>query len=89
MEEIIHSHSAVRECAVIGVPNAVREEDVAAFIVLHAGAELEEQELLDYCRSKMARWMVPGICRFLDRMPKTATEKPALGELAALLGQGN
>ena len=84
VEEIVHAHPAVAECAVIGVPNELREEDVVVFVVLADGARLSAEELRAHCEGFMARWMVPGRVRFLDEMPKTTTGKPALGKLRAL-----
>ena len=86
VEEVVHDHPAVLECAVIGVPNDLREEDVMVFVVLTAGAELSGQELRAYCKSRMARWMVPTVIRIVDEIPKTTTGKPALGRLQALHG---
>lgn len=85
VEEVVHDHPAVAECAVMGVPNDLREEDVAVFVVLAAGAQLSTKELQSYCKSRMARWMVPTTVRILDEMPKTTTGKPTLGKLRAML----
>jgi crotonobetaine/carnitine-CoA ligase len=85
VEEVVNAHPAVRDCAVIGVPNDVDEHDVAVFVVLHAGAELEPAEIQAHCRGELAHYMVPSIIRIVDEMPMTSTEKPALGVLLRLL----
>ena len=84
VEEVINTHPAVKDCAVVGLPNDVDEEDVAAFVVLHPGGTLETEALRDYCRGELAHFMVPKVVRIIDEMPKTSTEKPALGKLMEL-----
>ena len=84
VEEVINTHPAVKDCAVVGLPNDVDEEDVAAFVVLHPGSALETEALRDYCRDELAHFMVPKVVRIIDEMPKTSTEKPALGKLMEL-----
>jgi len=83
--EVINSHPAVRDCAVVGVPNEVNEHDVAVFIVCNPGASLTPEGVRSHCRGELAHFMVPSIVRIIDEMPMTSTEKPALGALLALL----
>lgn len=81
IENVIGSHPAVAEVAAYGVPSEFSEEEVAVAIVLHPGTTLGRQELLDFCSGKMARYMLPEHILYLDRLPKTATEKVAKAEL--------
>ena len=85
VEEVVNRHPAVADCAVLGVPNANGEEDIAVFVVPTAGAELDPEDLRGHCRGELARFMIPSIVRVVDEMPMTSTGKPALGRLAALL----
>ena len=85
VEEIIHQHPAIEESAVLGQKNDGGEEDIIAFIQLHPGQTVVEEELRAFCHDRMARWMVPMSFVVLDRLPRTTTDKPALGELRKLL----
>ena len=75
IEQVIEAHPAVLEAAAYGVPSEYTEEDVAVSVALRPGRELTADELLDHCRGRMARYMVPLFVRFLDVLPKTPTEK--------------
>ncbi len=76
IEEMLTTHPGVLECAVIGVPSELTEEEVMACIVAreHTG-RLDPAELAAYCETRMARYMVPRFIRFLSFLPKTPTDK--------------
>jgi crotonobetaine/carnitine-CoA ligase len=86
VEEVINAHPAVHECVVVGVPNDIREQDVAVFIVLHCGQSLSPEDIRKHCSGELAHYMIPSIIRVVDEIPLTSTEKPALGRLLELLG---
>lgn len=75
IEQVIESHPAVVEAAAYGVPSEHTEEDVALAVVVRDGHELGADEIIAYCRGRMARYMVPDHVRFVDALPKTPTEK--------------
>jgi crotonobetaine/carnitine-CoA ligase len=75
IEQVIEEHPAVLEAAAYGVPSEYTEEDVAVTVALRPGHELTAEDMLDHCRGRMARYMVPVHVRFLDALPKTPTEK--------------
>ncbi len=75
VEDVLYSHPAVREAAVVGVPDAYRGETVKAYVVLRSGASAAGPELIDYCRSQMAAYKYPRIIEFLDELPKSVTGK--------------
>jgi len=85
VEEGINSHPSVQECAVVGVPSALGEEEVAAFVVLRPEALLSAEGLIAHCHAKMAAFMVPQHVSFVCDIPKTPTGKPAKAALAAAL----
>jgi crotonobetaine/carnitine-CoA ligase len=75
VERILNCHPAVAESAVIGVPSDIGEEDVMAVIVPRAGAQLQPEELIEHCATRMAAFMVPRYIRLVEQLPKTATER--------------
>jgi long-chain acyl-CoA synthetase len=75
LEQIIAAHPAVNMVAVVGVLDEEKGELAEAYVVLHKGAELDEQRLLVHCRSSLAAYKVPRIIRFVDDLPRTNTGK--------------
>jgi crotonobetaine/carnitine-CoA ligase len=75
IEEVVNTHPAVLECAAIGVPSELTEEDVKVVVVLRNGTLLAAEELREFCRTRMARYMVPEHVEFVDAIPKTPTGK--------------
>jgi crotonobetaine/carnitine-CoA ligase len=75
VEMVIETHPDVLECAVIGVPSEMTEEEVMACVVLRQGATLDVLRLVDFCAARMARFMVPRYIRFAENLPKTPTDK--------------
>jgi fatty-acyl-CoA synthase len=69
------SHPAVLEVAVIGVPDEKWGERPKAFVVLKDGVHVEESELIDHVRIKIARYKAPRNVDFLVELPKTSTGK--------------
>lgn len=75
IEEFLYTHEAIADAQVIGVPDERYGEEVCAWVVLKPGADLDEEELRDFCRSRIARFKVPGYVRFVDAFPLTVTGK--------------
>ena len=75
VEDVLCQHPAVREASVVGVPDEYRGETVKAFVSLLPGAHAESQELIDYCRARMAAYKYPRFVEILDDLPRTATGK--------------
>ncbi len=72
VENCLESHPAVREAAVIGIPNERWAQDVKAVVALHEGASATEAELIAHCRENIASYKKPKTVEFLDRLPRTA-----------------
>jgi fatty-acyl-CoA synthase len=75
VEDALHSHPAVAEVAVIGVPDEKWGETVKALVVLAPGASADERELIDHCRSRLAHYKCPTSVELRDELPRTATGK--------------
>ena len=67
----------VKEAAVIGVADSVRDEAVKAFVALEAGAHVSADEIRSFCAQRLADYKVPGFVAFVDALPKTSVGKVA------------
>jgi acyl-CoA synthetase (AMP-forming)/AMP-acid ligase II len=75
VEDAIFSHPDVAEVAVIGVPDEKWGETIKALVVKAEGSDLTEQELIDFVKSKVARYKAPSSVEFRDELARTATGK--------------
>ncbi|WP_085523184.1 AMP-binding protein [Tuberibacillus sp. Marseille-P3662] len=75
VEEVLYEHSAVKEAAVIGVPDAYRGETVKAFVVSDDGYPVSEADLEQHCRKHLAAYKIPRIYEFRESLPKTTVGK--------------
>ena len=84
IDEVLYQHPAVSAAAAIGVPDPLYGEEVAAFIVLKEGASATEEELINFCRTRLADYKCPKTLRLVDEIPKGPTGKLLKRELAKL-----
>lgn len=82
IDDLLYTHPAVASAAVIGVPDKLYGEDVAAFIVLKNGETVSEQEIIDFCKQNLADYKCPKTVRFVADIPKGPTGKLLKRELA-------
>jgi crotonobetaine/carnitine-CoA ligase len=75
VELTVMDHPAVLECAVIGVPDPIRDEAVKAFVVPKPGVTISVEELVRYCEGRLARFKCPQVVELVDALPKTAIGK--------------
>lgn len=75
IEDVLTSHPAVREAAVIGIPHPSRGEDAKAYVSLHEGASVEVSELKKLCRERLAAYKVPAEFEIREELPKSPTGK--------------
>jgi fatty-acyl-CoA synthase len=88
VEDAIFSHPDVAEVAVIGVPDEKWGETIKALVVKAEGSELTEQELIDYVKSKVARYKAPSTVEFREMLDRTATGKLQKFKLRAPYWEG-
>jgi long-chain acyl-CoA synthetase len=81
VEDVLAEHPAVRESAVVGVPDEKRGETVKAFVSLKPGASATEDELIAHCKERMAAYKYPRSVVLVDELPKTVTGKILRREL--------
>ena len=77
VEDVLYQHPAVREAAVIGVSDSYRGETVKAFVALKEGSEgtVTADEIISFCKSRMAAYKYPRQVEFVTAIPKTLTGK--------------
>jgi long-chain acyl-CoA synthetase len=88
IDEVLYTHPAVAAAATIGVPDPVYGEEVAAFIVLKEGVEVSAEEIISFCRERLADYKCPKSVRFIAEIPKGPTGKLLKRELARQYTQG-
>ena len=81
IEDVLYEHPAVREAGVIGVPVGGQDQRVKAFVVVDG--EVEADELIEFCRERLARYKIPREIVFRDELPKTFVGKVLRRELMA------
>jgi long-chain acyl-CoA synthetase len=81
IEDVIYTHEAVREAAVVGVKDDYRGETVKAVVSLKPGMSLDPVELISFCKERMAAYKYPRKVVIVDELPKTATGKILRREL--------
>jgi len=81
VEEVIYTHPAVQECAVIGVPSEKWGEEVKALVVPRQGMTFTPEEIIEYCQDKMAGYKRPRSAEVWQELPKNPSGKILKKEL--------
>jgi malonyl-CoA/methylmalonyl-CoA synthetase len=84
IEEALRRHPAVRDAAVVGLPDETYGQRVAAAVILHKGARALPDELASFLREELAPYKLPRVWRIVDDVPRNALGKvlkPALTKL--------
>lgn len=87
IDEVLYQHPDIAAAAVIGVPDDLYGEEVAAVVVLKPGAKPTEQEVIDYCKARLADFKCPKTVRFVEDIPKGPTGKLLKRELAKMFSK--
>jgi long-chain acyl-CoA synthetase len=75
VEEVLFEHPDVAEAVAIGVPDDYRGESVKVFVVKRSGATTTEEEILTFCKERLAPYKAPRAVEFRDDLPKSAVGK--------------
>jgi len=86
VEDVLYTHPAVREAAVVGVPDEYRGETVKAYVSLADGASATEEEIVAFCKEQMAAYKYPRSVEIIGDLPKTVTGKILRRELRDAAG---
>jgi len=89
IEDTLYRHSAVLECAVIGVPHEKWGETPKALVVLRENESATEDEIIAFCRDNMAHFKCPTSVEFVPELPRTATGKLQKFKLRETYWQGH
>jgi long-chain acyl-CoA synthetase len=81
IEEVLFEHPNVQEATAIGIPHPTRGEAVKVFIVLKEGAHLTKEDIVDFCREKLAKYKWPAEVEFRTELPKSNVGKVLKKEL--------
>lgn len=86
VEDVLYTHPAVREAAVVGIPDAYRGESVKAYVSLRPGRSADPADLIAYCKERLAAYKYPREVEVLEELPKTTSGKILRRELKARAG---
>jgi long-chain acyl-CoA synthetase len=75
VEEVLYQHPGVQEAVAYGVPDSYRGEQVKVVIVAQQGVNLTAEEILEYCKPRLAAYKLPKIVEFRAELPKSMVGK--------------
>ena len=87
IDDLLFTHPAIASAAVIGVPDELYGEEVAAFVVLKDGTTTTAGDIITFCKQHLADYKCPKTVHFLDEIPKGPTGKLLKRELARILAE--
>ena len=84
IEEVLCQNPKVAEAGVVGIPDKTYGEEIKAFVVLKAGEQANEQELIDFCKERLPTFKTPKTVQFIEALPKNLLGKVLRAELRKL-----
>jgi long-chain acyl-CoA synthetase len=86
IEEVFFENPKIQEAAAIGIPHPTRGEAIKVFVALKEGESATEEELINYCKDKLATYKLPTEIEFREELPKTNVGKVLKKELRSTKG---
>ena len=83
IDEVFYLHPKVQEACAIGVPHSTRGESVKVFVVLKEGETATQEEMIEYCKTRLATYKLPTEIEFRKELPKTNVGKILRKQLRA------
>jgi long-chain acyl-CoA synthetase len=83
IDELLYEHPKILDAVAVGVPDPYRGEIVKVFVVAKSGQKLTEEEVIEFCKSRLAPYKVPKLVEFRESLPKTMVGKILRKELRA------
>jgi fatty-acyl-CoA synthase len=87
IEEFLHTHPDVADVQVVGLPDERYGEEIAAFVIVREGAQLDAEDVREFCRGRIAHYKVPRYVIGIDEFPMTVTGKIQKFKLRELAGE--
>jgi long-chain acyl-CoA synthetase len=84
IEEVLYQNHKVAEAGVVGVPDKTYGEEIKAFVVLKAGEQANEEEIVNFCRGFLPTFKTPKSVQFIEALPKNLLGKILRAELRKL-----
>ncbi|MEE9560266.1 MAG: AMP-binding protein [Acidiferrobacterales bacterium] len=75
VETVILQHPKVFDCAVIGIPDEIRDEKIMAVVVAREGEQVGADEIINWCQERLAKFRVPELVEFREQLPRTSVGK--------------
>jgi fatty-acyl-CoA synthase len=75
IEDFLYTMNGVKDAQVVGITSKKYGEEVGAFIILHPGVSITEEDVKDFCRGKISRFKIPKYVFFVDNYPLTSSGK--------------
>ena len=75
VEKVLTAHGSIKDCAIVGVPGDLGEEDIKAYIELEESVGLEPEEIITWCEERLAYFKVPRFIEFVTEFPRTITKQ--------------
>jgi carnitine-CoA ligase len=85
VERVVGEHEAIAECALVGVPSDLGDEELKLFVRVADGASLDAAALIAWCKPRLPHFQVPRYVAFIDEFPKTPTQRIRKNELPRTL----
>jgi long-chain acyl-CoA synthetase len=84
VDEVLYGHPKVMEACTIGIPDEYRGENVKVYLVPKAGETIDKNEIIQFCKERLAAYKVPRVVEYMDSLPKSAVGKILRRELRDL-----